>query len=66
MFDVEFRIMCERIITCELTMNEFNRRLDTNGPEDALAYLKRAKRSVIQSKIPEIEEWYARTKSQKG
>ena len=61
---IEVRCMCERIITCNLTLDEFNRRFDMIGPEDAIAYLKRAKRSVIQSRIPEIEEMYARTKSQ--
>jgi len=55
---------CESIITCDNTRREFYRLLDSEGADSALAFLKRAKRSVIQSQIPVIEAWYASLKSQ--
>lgn len=52
------RMRCECIITCDNSRKEFNRLLDSEGVDAAFAFLRRAKRSVIQSQIPVIEEWY--------
>lgn len=49
----------DSIATCELVAPEFMRYIDKGDPQGGFAYLRRAKRGVIQAKIPEFEEWYA-------